>query len=329
MSRGHIHLERKIKNDPLWEPKRPRSKLEAWLDLCLRAKGRPGRELVGYSMIPLERGQLIYSIKGLAAEWKWNRDTVRRFLGTLEREGRIRVSRGCAGRASKPDTQSDTPYSIITICNYSKYNPLTKKSDTQSDTKPTPIRHPSDTSKKVRKKEGSREKDDHRPIESQSEDEEPQYSSVLLILHSIENWPIDAKTDDTMIQTVIEAHGLGLEQLEAVAHDLKVRYLDDPIKKGDRPRSRFKNYCRKRAEWDGESGRSDRARRDEQHDTVTASHIRHDLTSALIRAANGEMEFEQFEAVVLKRYEGKTVNPEAIQKAWDIGLEEFGESDAG
>lgn len=153
MKRGWWRYWRKMQDDPLWEPKRPRTKYEAWLDLISRAKGRPGRELIGYSMIPLNRGQLIFSVKGLATGWKWSRDKTRRFLESQEREGRIRVSWGYVGGASKPDTQTDTPYSIITICNYEKYNPLDKKPDTQTDTKPTPTRHSSDTSNKEIKKE--------------------------------------------------------------------------------------------------------------------------------------------------------------------------------
>ena len=157
MKRGYFCLWRKDKSDPLWEPKRPRTKYEAWLDLRLRAKGLPGKDTVGYSNIPLERGQFIFTFKQLAEEWRWSRDKVRRFLGFLEKDGRITVSWSCVGLASKTDTHNDTPCHIGTICNYDKYNPLKNNPDTRADTKPTLSRHPADTYNKELNKEKGKE----------------------------------------------------------------------------------------------------------------------------------------------------------------------------
>ena len=153
MNRGWWRYWRKMQDDPLWEPKRSRTKYEAWLDIISRAKGRPGREIVGYSSILLERGQLIFSIKGLAEDWKWSRGKVRRFLSYLENEDQISVNRGCSEGVSKPDTKTNTPFGVITITNYERYNPLHKKVDTQTDIKRTPSGHQADTSNKGTKKQ--------------------------------------------------------------------------------------------------------------------------------------------------------------------------------
>jgi len=149
VSSGYFKIWRKALDHALWEPSRERTRFEAWVFLICKAKGGPGEEHVGYSNIPLERGQLIFSIKCLAKNWKWSRGRVRRFLEYLVKEEMIEVNRGCIGGDSKPYTQTDTPYSILTICNYDLYNPLKKETDTQTDTQRTPSGHLADTKNEV------------------------------------------------------------------------------------------------------------------------------------------------------------------------------------
>ena len=91
MNKGWFHFWRRLKDDPLWEPKRPRTKFEAWVDLCSRAKGSPGRDMVGHSYIPLDRGQLVFTYQGLSRDWGWSRTKIRHFIGSLEHEGRARI----------------------------------------------------------------------------------------------------------------------------------------------------------------------------------------------------------------------------------------------
>lgn len=57
----------------------------------------------------LERGQLLATCRSLAQEWGWSKSRVERFLKLLRKEGMIEV----AMRDKKP--------SIITVCNYDKY----------------------------------------------------------------------------------------------------------------------------------------------------------------------------------------------------------------
>ena len=317
MNRGWWRFYRKMLSDPLWEAGRKRTKFEAWIDLVSRAKGRPGRELVGYSRISLERGQLIFSIKGLAESWKWSRGKVRRFLSYLEDENQISVNRGCSEGDSKPDTKTNIPFGVITITNYERYNPLYQKTDTQTDTKRTPSGHPTDTSNKGIKKEGTN-----------GAEHLPKYPTILTILHGIEGWPAGPKKDNSLIHRNKEKHDLTIDQLEQAAIELATWYDDNPGKIGEpkaNPRMRFNTFARNRARWDRESGvASDDG---QPHSIVTVGHIMEEVTWACLRAGNGEMDFEQFGAAILKRYENQTVNPVTIKEAWDRATVEIGRDD--
>ncbi len=313
MERGWWRFYRKMLSDPLWEAGRERTKFEAWIDLLSRAKGRPGRELVGHSMIPLERGQLIFSIHGLAKDWDWSRGKVRRFLKSLEREGRISVNQGCSEGVSKPYPSANPPYSILTICNYDEYNPLKKETDHQANHKRTTNEPGVNPSNKEIKKEGTN-----------GAEHLPKYQTVLTILHGIEGWPADPKKDNSLIHRNKQKHDLTIDQLEQAAIELATWYDDNPGKIGEpkaNPRMRFNTFARNRAKWDRESGV---AGDDGQPSGVNAGRIMQDATSYCIRAAKGEMNLEQFGAAITERYKGQTVNPNAIQEAWDLALKEFG-----
>ena len=60
----------------------------------------------------LQRGQLRYSISYLANAWGWDRDQVRRFLKNC---------RAASAICYEPATAADIRGSLITICNYEKY----------------------------------------------------------------------------------------------------------------------------------------------------------------------------------------------------------------
>lgn len=316
MDKGWWCYWRKMQDDPLWEPKRPRTKYEAWLDLISRAKWTPGRDVVGYSLIPLERGQVIFSIHSLARDWNWSRGKVRRFLELIEKEERINVNRGCSEGDSKPYPQADPPWSILTIANFSRYNDPPKKTDQQADQKRTSSGPIEPSNQETREgKDGS----------------DLKYPTVLNILHGIEGWPIDPKKDDNLIHRNKEKHNLTIDQLEQAAIELATWYDDSPgeiEKPKANPRMRFITFAKNRAKWDRESGLSGGAGGDGQsHRTITVGRIRQDLTSYLMRAARGEMDFEEFEAAILKRYDGQSIDPEAIQGAWDLAQREFDGSD--
>lgn len=89
MNRGWIKLHRQILECDIWigfdeEPDEPFDRRSAWIDLLLRANHRDKEFLFDGQMIVVGRGQLITSVRKLAARWHWGKDKTLRFLRTLE-----------------------------------------------------------------------------------------------------------------------------------------------------------------------------------------------------------------------------------------------------
>ena len=80
VSRGYAPVPRIIRDHPDWK-KKPFSKGQALVDLFLRTTHDEQR----VKGVKLVRGQIFITIKGLAKEWGWDRQKVRRFLAALER----------------------------------------------------------------------------------------------------------------------------------------------------------------------------------------------------------------------------------------------------
>lgn len=120
-SDGFVLIHRKIFESPMFEDDEPFSKREAliwmvcaaaWTDTTVRYKG---------ALHHLKRGQLIASIRDLADRWKWNRCKVERFLRETASETAI-------------ETASETGITVITICNYDKYQSANHDRETPSET---------------------------------------------------------------------------------------------------------------------------------------------------------------------------------------------------
>lgn len=79
-NKGWIRIDRKIRNNFLWQEKRPRTKLEAWLDILIRANHQEKEWLYNDQVVKVKRGEVITSMKQLAEDWKWSRQKVKRFL---------------------------------------------------------------------------------------------------------------------------------------------------------------------------------------------------------------------------------------------------------
>lgn len=102
---GVFGVARDVFDHPLFDEKREFSKLEAWLWMLREAswKDRPAR-----SSTSLRRGQFVHSIRFMADAWGWHRARVERFLTRLKIETMI-------------ETQTETGRTLVTICNYDKY----------------------------------------------------------------------------------------------------------------------------------------------------------------------------------------------------------------
>ena len=84
----------------------------AWKDRNFRVKNK---------VCKLQRGQLTASYRFLAMAWKWKKDKVDNFLNIMRDVGKIQ-------------TDNQTGQTVITICNYSKYQDVSPKDQTDQQT---------------------------------------------------------------------------------------------------------------------------------------------------------------------------------------------------
>lgn len=88
----------------------PFTEREAWLWIVSEAgwTDRSVRLGKGYDTVELKRGQLTHSLRFMADKWDWKKDRVARFLKMLEKRDMIA-------------THSETGQTVITVCNYEKF----------------------------------------------------------------------------------------------------------------------------------------------------------------------------------------------------------------
>lgn len=113
---GWVKLWRSIGDSDLWLME-PFTKAQAWIDLILHANHKPGYINIRGAMIQIDRGQIGWSELTMSKRWRWSREKVRRFLKHLS-------------DASQIVQQTGHLTSVITICNYDKY----QSNDTTDET---------------------------------------------------------------------------------------------------------------------------------------------------------------------------------------------------
>lgn len=120
MSIGYYAMARGWMNhDALKEPKF--SKREAWCWLIENAAWKDHKIVWRCQVIEINRGQVPISIRNLSEIWGWSINKVQRFLDVLKTDTMV-------------DTRTDTPFSVIIICNYEEYQSELKETDTQTNT---------------------------------------------------------------------------------------------------------------------------------------------------------------------------------------------------
>ena len=125
MNRGYIRLYRKIMDNPVLHERGKRwSKFEAWVYLCLSARGTDDPN-------GLKRGEFECSIRYLAQAWNWSKSAVERFLSDLQQDPDPMIMRlgHLAGH------QAGQFAGHFSICKYETYNPARDGlRDTKRDT---------------------------------------------------------------------------------------------------------------------------------------------------------------------------------------------------
>lgn len=124
MKEGYIPISRKLFESLWWLEEREFSKAEAWLDMIQSARFEASstKMLVGCKVIELGRGEFPATIRFLAKRWGWNKNRVDRFLKLLVSENMITTR-----------TANGTSQTIIKLCNYDDYNPISEGAGQKRD----------------------------------------------------------------------------------------------------------------------------------------------------------------------------------------------------
>jgi hypothetical protein len=150
MSVGWVCLHRQLAEHPIWTRERF-TRGQAWADLILMATHTDFLAFQGNRPVQVRRGQLLTSQVKLAARWKWNRKTVVSFFLSLKAANMADIV------TSK---ETDTGYTLITLCNYGRFQDLATAGadietgaalDIRADIERTSNGHPVPTNNKVNK----------------------------------------------------------------------------------------------------------------------------------------------------------------------------------
>ena len=117
---GWFKVWRDLTDSPLWL-KEKFTRGQAWLDLFGLANHRDGFIFKRGIHVPVLRGQCGWSQDSLSCRWGWSRGKTDRFLNWLESEQNI-------------VQQKNRLVTIITICNYERYQGADESSENKNDT---------------------------------------------------------------------------------------------------------------------------------------------------------------------------------------------------
>jgi hypothetical protein len=118
--RGVFAVDRGIWDHPIFAAE-PLTEREAWMWMISDAAYRPHRRRIsGSYQVDLDRGQLGGSLRFMADKWGWSEPRVRRFLKRLKTDAMI-------------DAATDAGITVVTICNYTKYQRVSLPVDAASD----------------------------------------------------------------------------------------------------------------------------------------------------------------------------------------------------
>lgn len=119
MTGGFFAVDRGLFDHSSFKPE-PFTEREAWLWLISAVLWKPHRVRVGSIQVDLRRGQCAHSTRFMAEKWQWSEARVRRFLGRLKTDAMI-------------DAATDAGITVVTVCNYDKYQGVPPSSDAAID----------------------------------------------------------------------------------------------------------------------------------------------------------------------------------------------------
>ena len=210
MGQGWIRLHRKIQDHWLYKEKRKFSRFEAWIDLLMMANHKDNKFLLGNELIEVNRGQLVTSELKLMERWRWGKSKLRDFLKLLEEDGMI-------------VRKSDRKKTVITICNYSKYQSFDFENRPQTDHEQTNNGLLSDTN--------NNDKNENNDIEREREREDEtnpfrMFEENIRMLNAYERESLIAWCNDLGDELVMEAIKYSIQQGART-----YKYLDYKLKR--------------------------------------------------------------------------------------------------
>lgn len=134
----YIPISRRIFEHPFWCEDRVFSRFEAWLDIVQSARFEDTKQLIGNRFIEVKRGQVLVSLRFLAGRWQWSTKKVNSFLDLLIQDKMI-----------TKETPKETGQTVITICNYDKYNFISQELETEK-------KQQGNTKETLRKQQGNK-----------------------------------------------------------------------------------------------------------------------------------------------------------------------------
>lgn len=127
---GTVNITRALWDDPTFKDGEMTQR-EAWIWLIAEASWKGRAKRIGSIEVSLQRGQLAASTRFMAAAWMWSEPRVRRYLEMLENRRMI-------------ERVTDAGVTVITICNYEKYQTKGRVADATSTQQPTQDRRTTD-----------------------------------------------------------------------------------------------------------------------------------------------------------------------------------------
>ncbi len=113
---GFFVVNREFWNDPDFRDGEMTQR-EAFLWLLSETAWKDRTKRVGSTLVSLKRGQACHSVRFMAKAWGWSKTRVTRYLNVLKNRDTLRIEIG-------------TGYTLITICNYDRYQSPQKATGT-------------------------------------------------------------------------------------------------------------------------------------------------------------------------------------------------------
>lgn len=151
--RGFVAISRDIWNDPDFDDGASMTQREAFMWLVAEAAWKPRKVRRGSAVLEIGRGQLAHSVRFMADAWGWSKSAGHRFLKSLEKRDIIRVDGG-------------TGLTVISICNYDKYQSKEDESGTDQGREAGQPRDSGGTNKNKDNQSNKKEDMSHRQADS-------------------------------------------------------------------------------------------------------------------------------------------------------------------